>query len=1149
MIDEVFEMARYGFSIGGVIRIVTGFLLLTCLLASCGQGTAYLDWQRCLGGSQNDYGECIQQTADGGYIAAGYAASWDGDVRGGHAGYDYLIVKFDASHNVEWQKSLGGSEDDMAYSIQQTKDGGYVVAGCTNSAGHTDSDGDVSGKHGYNDYWVVRLDSKGNVKWQKCLGGGKDEKAYSIRETSDGGYIVAGTTNSNNGDVSGIHGGSDCWIVKLNDGGKLIWQKCLGGSDDDVARCVQQTKDGGYIVAGTTNSNNGDVSGNHGGSDCWMVKLDSNGNIKWQKCYGGSDDDAAYSIQQIKNGQYIFAGCTNSAGHTYSDGDVIDNHGYNDYWVVSLNDGGKIIWEDCLGGGKDEKAYSIQQTKDDGYIVAGTAMSNGDDVSGNHGGSDCWIVKLNWRGDITWQKCLGGSNEDGAYSVQQTKDGGYIIAGYTHSIDGDIRGRHTGFDCWIVKLSEINGAITASDAVCAESGGNVASTAEPGASYSWSIANGKITSLGNARSITFTAGASGTMRLTVNVTKRDGSWSECSKDIAIKPQPRCSWTSTSPVCNGMPVQFTGPGGLDSYKWDFGDGAVSRLKDEEHLYRSPGIYTVSLSTTKDGCSESCTGTVEVEPAQICSWTSNSPVCNGTAVQFIGPAGMDSYQWSFGDGAVSSYENTSHLYGAPGIYKVRLNGIKDGCSGSCERTVEVRPPWACNPAPIDIEWQRSLGGSNQDGAYSIQKTKDGGYIVAGYSHSINGDVSGRHTGYDCWIVKLNASHNIEWQKCLGGSNDEMAYSVQQTKDGGYIVAGYTNSIDGDVRGRHDVRGRRAGYDCWVVKLDMVGNIEWQKCLGGSSDDVARSIQQTKDGGYIVAGLACSDDGDLSGNHGGYTGTADLWVVKLDTGGNIEWQKCLGGSNEDGANSIQQTKDGGYIIAGYTHSIDGDVRGRHTGYDCWVVKLDADGNKEWQKCLGGSADDSAESIQQTSDGGYIVAGNTSSNNGDVRGNHGMQDAWVVKLNDGGNIEWQKCLGGSADDSAESIQQTSDGGYIVAGYTSSKNGDVGDNRGGLDYWVVKLSEINSTITAPDSVSSGSTGLEVKVTKADGSLSECCKDIAILSGPDCVWASNSSVNYTNPVQFTGPAVMDRASGTLVTDRTAQNGVPATAAQQSAHMT
>jgi hypothetical protein len=238
---------------------------------------------------------------------------------------------------------------------------------------------------------------------------------------------------------------------------------------------------------------------------------------------------------------------------------------------------------------------------------------------------------------------------------------------------------------------------------------------------------------------------------------------------------------------------------------------------------------------------------------------------------------------------------------------------------------------------------------------------------------------------------------------------------------------------------------------VKLSATGAIQWQKCLGGSGWDVATSIQQTSDGGFIVAGRTNSNDGDVTGNHG----NDDFWVVKLSATGEIQWQKSLGGSNDDWATSIQQTSDGGFIVAGSTDSNDGDVTGNHGNDDFWVAKLSSTGAIQWQKSLGGSGDELAESTQQTSDGGFIVTGWTTSNDGDVTGNHGGKDFWVVKLSSTGAIQWQKSLGGSGTDVAESIQQTSDGGFIVAGYTASNDGDVTGNHGYDDFWVVKLSKL----------------------------------------------------------------------------------------------
>jgi hypothetical protein len=362
---------------------------------------------------------------------------------------------------------------------------------------------------------------------------------------------------------------------------------------------------------------------------------------------------------------------------------------------------------------------------------------------------------------------------------------------------------------------------------------------------------------------------------------------------------------------------------------------------------------------------------------------------------------------------------------------------------------------------IVWNKLLGGNGLEKPFSIQQTTDGGYIIAGYSgSSVSGDITGPiHGSLEFWIVKLDALGNIIWNKSLGGANQDEAYSIQQTTDGGYIVAGYSaSSATGNVTGTNHGLG-----DYWIVKLDALGNITWNKLMGGSALDVPREIQQTTDGGYIVAGYSASSaNGDVTGiNHG----LNDCWIVKLDALGNILWNKLLGGNGEERTYSIQQATDGGYIVAGYsTSSINGDVTAtNHGSNDYWIVKLDAFGNIFWNKLLGGSSSDFAISIQQTIDGGYVVAGaSLSSANGDITGTtNGNYDYWIVKLNATGNITWNKLLGGNGIDAANSIRQTSNGKYIIAGHSSSSvNGDVtAGNHGINDYWIVKLDAAGNII------------------------------------------------------------------------------------------
>ena len=408
-----------------------------------------IQWQKCIGGSASEQGFSIQLCSDGGYILAGSSQSIDSNIIGNHGASDYLIVKLDSIGTTQWQKCLGGSGFDVAQSIQQCSDGGYIVAGDSYSY-----DGDITNNHsyGYDDYWVVKLDTSGTIQWQKSLGGSFNDYAYSIQQCTDGGYIVAGSSNSVNGDVTTHHNDSttsDYWIVKLDAAGEIQWQKSFGGSDNDEALSIQQCNDGGYIVAGFSQSTDGDVTGNHGGhGDFWILKLDATGTLIWQKCLGGSLGDVAFSIQQCSDGGYI------AAGYTYSSNlNVSGNFGGDDYWVVKLSATGSLQWQKCLGGGDADFAYSVQQCADGGFIVAGSSGSIDDEVTGNNGSQDYWVAKLDVSGNLQWQKCLGGISSDVARSIQQCTDGGYILFGTSNSPNGDVTGNHGNGDYWVVKLA------------------------------------------------------------------------------------------------------------------------------------------------------------------------------------------------------------------------------------------------------------------------------------------------------------------------------------------------------------------------------------------------------------------------------------------------------------------------------------------------------------------------------------------------------------------------------------------------------------------------------------------------------------------------------------------------------------------------
>ncbi len=399
-------------------------------------------WQESLGGTEPDGANSVSLTSDSGYIVAGYSMSHDGDLNKNYGKSDFWVVKLNGSGKIQWQKPLGGSKGEEAKAIEQTRDGGYIIAGYSES-----QNDEVSGNHGSYDMWIVSLDKKGTIQWQKSFGGSGDDGANAVQQTRDGGYIVTGYSGSFDGNATLNHGDKDCWVVKLDGSGNLKWQKSFGGSGEDVAFSVQQTSEGGYIIAGTTDSRDGDVTVNHGGKDFWIIRLSDAGVLLWQEFLGGGGNDKANFICQTIDGGYVVAGSSTS-----DNGDVTGNHGTSDCWVVKLNESGKIEWQKSLGGSDFDVAYSIQQTTDGGYVVGGTSSSKDGDLTFNYGSFDWWVIKLDNSGNIQWQKSLGGSDDDEAYSIRQTKDGSVIVAGLSASVDGDVAGNHGKWDCWVARL-------------------------------------------------------------------------------------------------------------------------------------------------------------------------------------------------------------------------------------------------------------------------------------------------------------------------------------------------------------------------------------------------------------------------------------------------------------------------------------------------------------------------------------------------------------------------------------------------------------------------------------------------------------------------------------------------------------------------
>jgi hypothetical protein len=352
-----------------------------------------------------------------------------------------------------------------------------------------------------------------------------------------------------------------------------------------------------------------------------------------------------------------------------------------------------------------------------------------------------------------------------------------------------------------------------------------------------------------------------------------------------------------------------------------------------------------------------------------------------------------------------------------------------------------------API-VSWQQAYGGTKWEIPYAMVTTPDGGLLIGGRASSHNGDLSFSTLASDnYYVIKLNANREMEWSKTYGGSNTDIAHSINMTNDGGIILAGESRSSDGDVT----VHYVNSNPDWWIVKLDAAGNIQWEKTLGGSGTDIVYHAIQTSDGGFILAGETYSEDYDVSNN----IGAADYWIVKLDASGNIEWEKTYGGKDFDIAYSIQQTTEGGYIIIGSSGSVDHDVTDHHGGKgidDYWLLKIDAIGAIEWQRSFGGDSNDFGYKVKVTAEGNFVVAGYSESSNGNVSNPKGQKDFWVILVSPEGDLLWQHSYGGTSDEIAYDVEIDGDDHFIVSGFTDSNDGDVNEFIGLHDFWVIRI-------------------------------------------------------------------------------------------------
>ena len=354
-------------------------------------------------------------------------------------------------------------------------------------------------------------------------------------------------------------------------------------------------------------------------------------------------------------------------------------------------------------------------------------------------------------------------------------------------------------------------------------------------------------------------------------------------------------------------------------------------------------------------------------------------------------------------------------------------------------------------LEIEHIKTWGGSKNESAQAVTKTTDGGYAILGYTQSNDGDVRNKsNESYDYWLLKFDARNQLQWQKTYGGSDDDRGFDLIQTSDGGFAMLGKSKSNDLDV-------SENSGFDdFWVSKLDSNGSISWEYSYGFAGSDTPNSIIQTRDNGYLLTGVldvsASNGQGDrhaaVRQRHAG----GDYWAVKLNSSGVGEWSNYYGGSFTDTAYDAIQTQDNGYIIIGSSDSNDVDISNSNGGYDFWVVKISNTGSLVWEKTFGGSEIDEARAITSSNDGNYLIVGDTRSDDLNISQNAGAADLWLIKITPEGTLLWEKTIGGTNFDVGRSVSKTQDNGFLISGSSRSSDGNLTTNKGLNDAWVLKI-------------------------------------------------------------------------------------------------
>ncbi len=651
---------------------IHGFVFGLLLYVPIVTAQTALAWEKSVGGSNLEEIRNLALCPDGGWIAVGSSASNDGDILTNKGQEDYLIARFDASANVKWIRTYGGKFGDVARSVALTSDGGFIVGGNTRSQGD-----DVGPHNGYFDMWILKLDSLGNIQWKKTFGGSGFDNCYRVIELSDGTFVVAGFTESVDGDAVGNHGGRDVLVLRLTTTGSVLWRKVLGGTADEESACVLETASGKIMVVGYAESIDGDLTTNEGSSDIWILLMDKNGNVLWNKTYGGTSKDVGRWIMQTEPNRFVIAANVSSFNGT-----VQGAYGNYDMCVLAIDSNGMLIWYKSLGGTAYDYAYHVSLTLQQTYLVTGITYSNDHHVSVSHGSGDYFAACLNASGTVLWTKNFGGSKKDECRGGFQLNNDMYLFAGYAISEDKEITSPKGSSDGWFV------GACVAPLQYYPDEDGDAFGAAQGNAIWSCTQPAGYVANTLDCDDANADAHPNA-MDLCNGMDENcNGIIDDFSVSISLIANGSLSFCSNTPTELSVSNTYN----FTSFQWLRDGEIISGATNATFSPTVSGTYWVQLSNAFCGVTTQSLN-VEVLPAPQAVITNPNPttVCDKKSVTLHAATGsLYQYQWNKNGQPIAGATNSSYTFKG---------------SGTNDYTVTVTNTYGCTAVsnPVTVIYQ--------------------------------------------------------------------------------------------------------------------------------------------------------------------------------------------------------------------------------------------------------------------------------------------------------------------------------------------------------------------------------------------------------------------------------------------------------------